>query len=183
MRVTEILIEEHQQILTHLGQIESLIKKPIRQNLEQYEHLLSFITEYADQYHHAKEEKVYFVWMRSKNPGLDQGPLRQMLSEHDIGREHIRKVKNALAKYSAGDLSQEVIVKEELMHFEYLLRDHINKENTVLYEFAEQMNRDFLDGDQIMLPQFDQVKQDNAAVVNKFENHYPFLDATFQELR
>ena len=85
MKTTQILMNEHQVILKELSELNSLLKQD---HLENHKLLRSigFIQEYADNYHHAKEEEIYFKWMIEKNPSFKNGPIHCMLDEHDKGR-------------------------------------------------------------------------------------------------
>ncbi|MCB9061453.1 MAG: hemerythrin domain-containing protein [Halobacteriovoraceae bacterium] len=171
MQVTDILMLEHQRILSQLNDAEELLEKPLKENLGKLDNFLVFITDYADSYHHAKEEEIFFNWMRSKNPSLDHGPLRCMLSEHDSGRELITGIKQSLKSYINGDLVQEDFIHSRLSIFISLLRDHIEKEDRILYKMAEQLNDQFQDGDEIMLPKFVQVRKKHLSFVDKYEHN------------
>ena len=170
MQVIDILMLEHQRILRQLDDAEEMLEKPLKENLGKLNIFLDFIVDYADSYHHAKEEEIFFNWMRSKNPLLDQGPLRCMLSEHDSGRDLIIGIKGALKSYINGDMAQEDYIHSRLSIFISLLREHIEKEDRILYQMAEQLNDQFQDGDKIMLPKFEVVREKHQTCVRKYEH-------------
>ena len=64
------------------------------------------------------------------------GPIGVMLAEHEMGRNHIRAMYESL-----DDLSESEIVAEKFVDNAYayveLLRQHINKENDILFRMAE----------------------------------------------
>lgn len=170
MQVIDILMLEHQRILSQLNDAEDMLEEPLKENLGKLNTFLDFIVDYADSYHHAKEEEILFNWMRSKNPSLDHGPLRCMLSEHDSGRNLIIGIKGALESYINGDLAKEDYIHSRLSNFISLLRDHIEKEDKILYMMAEHLNDQFQDGDKIMLPKFEIVRGKNLSCVRSYEH-------------
>jgi len=158
MKVTEILMAEHQTILKELKDLEQHLglASPSKERILKS---IDFIREYADEFHHAKEEDIYFKWMIDKNPGFKDGPIRQMLFEHDQGRELVTKAKKSLEDTTLDEDKQFELAKLNLLEFIELLREHIQKEDSILYQMAERTNSFHHDGDELMMPLFNKVNE------------------------
>lgn len=167
MKTIEILMAEHQLILKNLTELENLLPNLNDSNVAQVEPYLRFIEIYADQFHHAKEEDLLFQWMIKHQPQMGQGPIACMLKEHDSGRSLIRSAKEELTN-SKVDVEK---VSHNLEMFINLLRDHINKEDNVLYNFAIQINQSTQDGDSSMLNEFYEIESRFAPLVSQFKSN------------
>lgn len=170
MQVTEILIAEHKTILQVLEKLEALFSNArYGLNIDEITTYINFFQEYADNFHHSKEEKIYFVWMKNKNPELEHGPLICMESEHEQGRILLRNASACLVNYSNNkDASELVEMKKYLIAFSQMLNNHIVKENEILYLMAEALNAPLLDGDAMMLEQFNEVEAQNSKLLSQY---------------
>lgn len=137
MDVTQKLMNEHQLILKYTqlleGYVLALKEDPYRTELvKRLGDFISFVREYADQYHHAKEEEILFKFMEEPGVLSHCNPLPQMNYEHEEGRKYIRGMKDFL---SQGDTSSALRFAWGWLQ---LLRDHISKEDNILYPMAEE---------------------------------------------
>ncbi len=85
-----------------------------------------FIRNYADRYHHAKEEDILFKYFDE-----DEEILRTMHAEHEKGRSHVRATLDAL------DKRDRAAVVEHLLAYHELLKEHIKKEDEILYVWMD----------------------------------------------
>ncbi len=81
----------------------------------------------------------------------DSGPIGVMLFEHEQGRDFARKMREAALRLQSGDLSARQEVVHNAQGYTTLLRQHINKEDHILFPAAEGV---------IPLSQQDQVWED-----------------------
>ena len=128
------LKHEHEAILFTLDVLERMIAligagKPLE--AEDPPKLLAVLREFADTCHHGKEESILFPAMEAAGVPRERGPIGQMLLEHEAGRGHIRKMDAALR---AGDYAA---FAREAGAYAGLLRQHIEKENTILFPMGE----------------------------------------------
>ena len=98
---------------------------------------LDHLQEYADVFHHQKEEELVFSRLKQASP---QGKLlveQGMLVEHDLARYYIRSMK----KLQEETVTEEVCVRliGFLQAYIDLLQRHIEKENSVAYPYAVRM--------------------------------------------
>lgn len=133
IELTKVLTEEHQNILKV---IESLKKEcqaiETGQIIDKdfFKTAIDFIRNYADKFHHAKEEDILFKAMCSDSVVLHCNPIDQMLHEHDLGRNFVKNLEAGLEEDD-----QEKIL-ENARGYAWLLADHIFKEDNILYPMA-----------------------------------------------
>ncbi len=108
-------------------------------NAPKVESILDFIRSFADRFHHAKEEDLLFARMAGRGFPVEGGPIGMMLREHEIGRGHVAAIAGALPRAAAGDASARMAAAENLGGWAALLRQHIFKEDNILYPMAVRM--------------------------------------------
>lgn len=139
--ITEQLMSEHQNILRVIVQVLiecSRIENGGETDKKFMEQTIDFIRNYADKFHHAKEEDILFEAMLTNVDCLHCNPIPVMLYEHQDGREFVGKLENALKENDKNG------VIENARGYCYLLQNHIYKEDNILYPMAE----DALDDEQ-----------------------------------
>ncbi len=142
MRPTETLMHEHQIILMVLDAAEREVRRMQETGTvraERLEQMVDFFRNFADRCHHAKEEKLLFVRMTERGMPREAGPIAVMLYEHDLGRGHVRAVAEALPRAAAGEPAAREAIRSHLTEYIGLLRDHIYKEDHILYPMADQI--------------------------------------------
>jgi len=93
---------------------------------------IDFIRNYADRFHHAKEEDILFKELDTPREQMHCDPRGQMLHEHGLGRKYVKGMEDGVA---AGD---KAAVVENARGYGELLRQHIHKEDNILYPMAEE---------------------------------------------
>lgn len=141
MSAIQILVTEHDRILTMIEVAKHLLKEENADNLpiDDLKRVIDFIRNFADKYHHMKEEDVLFQEMVNHGMPSESGPIAVMTHEHNVGRSYVKQAAEALDVYSSGDKSAFATVKNNLLNYCELLTNHISKENNVLYPMAERM--------------------------------------------
>ena len=135
MQATEILEREHAIIERALNLLEDAVAmiRAGRRPPDGFETwAVRFIREFADGRHHAKEEEVLFPLLEERGVPRSGGPIGCMLHEHEMGRDCVRRMCAALPP--AGDDSAGFASAAE--NYISLLRQHIFKENNVLFMMA-----------------------------------------------
>lgn len=92
---------------------------------------VEFLRTYADRLHHGKEEAHLFPAMERRGLPREVGPTAVMRSEHEEGRAHVRAM---------GDAAERNDVRSfvgEARGYVELLRNHIMKEDQVLFPMAD----------------------------------------------
>lgn len=141
MKAIEIMNEEHKNILRMLKVVRKASFNILNGEeivYEDFDKIIDFIQNYADSYHHRKEEDVLFVKMISHMGVTAEKLVKQgMLVEHDFGRLYVRELKEALERVKAGDEESKLDVIANAISYTHLLARHIDKEDNVVYKFAE----------------------------------------------
>ena len=140
MDAIELLMQEHRTIEQVLEALVSFSEEAIRTRRTDPAELarfVSFLREFADARHHAKEEGVLFQAMAEHGFPTRGGPIAVMLHEHEQGRALVGSLA-ALADqpgpWSDADLAR---LGEASRSYAALLGAHIHKEDAVLYPMAE----------------------------------------------
>lgn len=137
MQISNDLKSEHQLILKYIELMERYIEFGLKNNGTQLfwdkaETFIHFIQNFADKFHHAKEEDILFRHMALPGVLTHCNPLPQMLMEHDLGRGCVQGMKEAL---NSSDLGKLVKSARE---YGALLKEHIFKEDHILFPMAEE---------------------------------------------
>jgi len=131
---TKILSEEHKNILVV---VEALVREcdalESGRGLDVafFKKAIDFIRNYADKFHHAKEEDILFGELCKDTVELHCNPVQQMLYEHDLGRNFVRGMEEGLKEKDKGK------VVKNARGYASLLQEHIYKEDNVLYPMAD----------------------------------------------
>lgn len=142
MQATEILMQEHRVIERLINALQAGAQAlesntPIRPGF--FIEAADFIRGFADGCHHLKEEGVLFKMMTSNGIPVEGGPVGMMLHEHEMGRQYTSAMRAAAEKWSQGDESARRDVLENALGYVALLRQHIVKEENILFPMADRV--------------------------------------------
>ncbi len=125
------MISEHEEILKSLNKLDNLIE-PLKRGISYEEKkILQDLSEHLvdAEKHHEREEKVLFPELEKR--GIT-GPPRIMRMEHD----ELRPIKKRLLELSIEPDKNKGEIIELINVLSFKLRDHIFKENNILYPVA-----------------------------------------------
>jgi hemerythrin-like domain-containing protein len=140
--ITHVLMEEHQLILRMISLLERNSTRLEQGNSTEWKFFadaLDFIRTFADCYHHAKEEDILFRALVENGMPEQRSPIEAMHMEHEQGRAHVRGMDAALKQIVGGETAQIPILAKHARAYAGLLREHIEKEDTILYPLAERV--------------------------------------------
>ena len=140
--VTQVMMDEHQLILRMIALVEQKVAALEQGRFDNWQFFLDgvdFIRNYADRFHHAKEEDVLFAALVNNGMPAKQSPIEAMHLEHQQGRAHVRALEAAARQALAGNPWQIPVIVEQARGYTALLRSHIAKEDTILYPLAERV--------------------------------------------
>ena len=138
VRPTDVLYAEHrviERVLHALAALAGGLRRGAEIDLADARDAVDFIANFADRCHHGKEEAELFPAMERCGLPREVGPTAVMRSEHDEGRAHVRALRGALAAQPFDGTT----FARRAGAFVLLLREHIAKEDQVLFPMAEQM--------------------------------------------
>jgi hemerythrin-like domain-containing protein len=140
MEAVETLMSEHRVIERAIDALTAFAEEARRSTADDRQELgrfVTFIREFADACHHGKEEDILFKAMVEAGFPSQGGPIAVMLQEHDMGRAFVKQLAD-LAEQAAPWSAEDRLQLADAAHgYADLLRQHIFKEDTVLYPMAE----------------------------------------------
>lgn len=140
--VTQTLMNEHQLILRMIALLEQNAPRTAAgqySNWQFYLDGIDFIRQYADRFHHAKEEDVLFEALVKNGMPKEHSPVAAMLMEHDLGRAFVKNMEEAVREAQAGRSSSYQAIADNALGYAELLKQHIAKEDTILYPLSERV--------------------------------------------
>lgn len=165
MIIIDRLKEEHQNILLMLQVLEAACKKLETGediNKDDLYKMVDFIKIFADKSHHYKEEDLLFPAMVEAGIPKDGGPIGVMLAEHTTGRNFVQGMSRALEEFSTGSAEASSQIVKNARGYIALLKDHIYKEDNILYPMAEMHITD--EKHNKLLQEFEQVITDKIGI-------------------
>jgi hemerythrin-like domain-containing protein len=142
MEATQILMEEHrviERVLAALETAASRLRSGEAISPAIFLQAADFIKGFADGCHHKKEEGVLFPAMQAVGVPGEGGPIGVMLAEHQEGRQLTGAMRAAAERLGAGELDAGAELARSALDYVALLRQHIAKEDNVLFPMAEQV--------------------------------------------
>jgi len=175
MLATENLMKEHQLILKYVDLMEryaafSLKHPDTPPLLEKASCFIGFIHEFADHFHHAKEEDILFRYLAVPGVLTHCNPVPQMLMEHEKARGYVRNMEQALHEKSLTALADNAI------QYARLLTEHIYKEDNILYPMGEAGLSD--EAKTALIKEYVQTDErlDSQAILGKYQTLYMELE-------
>ena len=140
MDAIETLMGEHRVIERGIDALTAFADEARRRTTDDREELgrfVTFIREFADACHHAKEEDILFKAMVEAGFPSQGGPIAVMLAEHDEGRRFVKQLGELAAAADPWGAEDRQRLADAAHGYADLLHQHIHKEDTVLYPMAE----------------------------------------------
>jgi len=142
MSPTETLKHEHRivELVLQGAEREALaIRSGGEVHAATVEEMVDFFKNFVDRCHHAKEERHLFPALGAKGFPAEAGPVAVMLHEHEEGRAAVRAITEALPGARDGDRKAAEALSNALLAYVELLRNHIFKEDNVLFPMADRV--------------------------------------------
>jgi hemerythrin-like domain-containing protein len=155
MRTIDILVTEHELILEALDYLAAArdgLEKRRRPPKEFLEKAVDFAREFADRYHHFKEEYLLFGLLAQKKEGDFDAEIGALRYGHERGRRCIDAIAESIDGYADGDEIATTRLLENLAAYISILKRHIFTEDRVFFDLVEQELSD--NDDEVLLVQF-----------------------------
>jgi hemerythrin-like domain-containing protein len=141
-KAIEVLTREHRLIEQALGSLDGYLATiragaPVRRDV--VGDYARFFGGFADACHHGKEEEILFQRMIERGFPREAGPLAVMYHEHELGRSHVRALSDLAAPAGEMAASEAQMLMDHVAAYVPLLRQHILKEDRILYPMALQV--------------------------------------------
>ena len=140
--VTAVMVDEHRLILRMITLVEHNTARLEAGEYRGWQFFLDavdFIRNFADRFHHAKEEDVLFKKLVRNGMPAENSPVAAMLIAHDQGRAFVKGLEAGAVRGRDGaeDALAEVVANAR--GYAALLREHIHTEDHILYPLAERV--------------------------------------------
>lgn len=135
MKSTKFLIQEHKLILRALDVLDAMsasVEGSGKIDEDDADKILDFLRWFGDAHHQTKEETILFPALKSA-AAAQARPIQHMIHEHGQDRVLIEEMETAVR---VNKLSEFVSCANKLSS---TLRNHIYKEDDILYELAAQV--------------------------------------------
>lgn len=142
MKATEVLIGEHRVIERVLVALEKATRRLDSGEAIRPDYFIEaseFFKGFTDGCHHKKEENVLFPAMVEGGLSYQFGPVAVMISEHDEGRTYINGLRLAAERLQYEESDAKTQVVQQALNYITLLKQHINKEDNILFPMADQV--------------------------------------------
>ncbi len=142
MTMVEILINEHRVIERVIDCLAKIVDEGMMHgkiNFLRAEEAIDFFRNFADEWHHKKEEDHLFPIMTERNiKGEDNfDHVADLMSEHEKGRSHVRGMDGSFREAAHGSMDEVMTFARHAREYIDLLRGHILKEDRVVFPLAE----------------------------------------------
>jgi hemerythrin-like domain-containing protein len=142
VEATQILMNEHrviERVLTAMQVAANRVSQGEYIRPAFFINAALFIKNFGDGCHHKKEEGVLFVAMNPSGKPTEGGPIGVLLAEHDKGRLFTQEMLAAAQMWEKGDKFAQDAVVQNALGYVALLRQHIYKEDNILFPMADQI--------------------------------------------
>jgi hemerythrin-like domain-containing protein len=141
MTATTALRLEHEKILSVIACLR-LACSAARSgdfDADTFRQAIDFIRNYADGWHHAKEEAHLFPALEAAGMPSEGGPVGVMLHEHDVGRSFVRSMADNVKEAAEADGPARTTMLQNAESYADLLEAHIQKEDGILFNMADRL--------------------------------------------
>ena len=141
MRLTELLMDEHQIILRVLDVIEKVddaIEQGAPLDGDLIDRILDFASGFADRFHHQKEEDLLIPVLEAHGMSHQGSAIGLVLQDHGMARYRIKKAREALPLAVKGDEEALEYLRNLLRMYARLVRNHIHMEDRLFFKQADQ---------------------------------------------
>lgn len=135
---------------------------------------VDFIRVYADRTHHGKEEEILFRKLNNKSLSAeDRRIMKELMEQHDFGRQTTKTLVEANARYRAGDQGALADISDSLRFFVEFYLKHIEKEDKTFFPASRTYISD--EEDHAMVAEFEEF--DRKIIHEKYEALVQGLEA------
>jgi len=140
-RPTHVLKSEHRVIEQAMRAMEGMcfrIRVGGAVPGDELSKLLDFIRNYADRFHHAREEAHLFPALEEVGIPDENGPLAFLRGEHETERRLLSDLELAVEEYRHDPASGAELVSVAYQYKDHLI-EHMRQEEAILFRLAEEM--------------------------------------------
>lgn len=138
----DMLMEEHRVILMVVDGLKAVALaarngQPI--DTVSSREAVAFMRDYADRFHHAKEEDLLFPSLVGHGVPAHGCPIDALLHEHRRGRDLVKALAEAVEAYADGDPEATQAIATTIDSMVELYASHIWKEDVMVFPMVERL--------------------------------------------
>lgn len=163
-----MLMEDHRRILellTLLHDGAERVSGESRPPSSLFELGIALGKDYVDRFHHYKEEYLLFGVLALKHEGHLDGMIERHRQQHELARDVLASLSQALDGYGRGSDQQVVAIRQGILSYVHAMRAHIRSENEVFFPLASAALTDT--EAQVLLDQFEKYEATVAPHANE----------------
>ena len=141
-RPTNLLKHEHRVIERALRALDGMclkLKSGVNVPPEAMYQILDFIQNFADRFHHTREETYLFPALGQNGFQKEGGALRFLMGEHEVERILTAELELAIGEYRYGDLTAVDRFVEAANLYRDHMAGHMREEDAILFRLAEEV--------------------------------------------
>ena len=141
MKSVDLMIEEHRLIERMLRVLEDsagILERGRTVPPGMLAGMIEFVQVYADAGHHAKEEDIFFPALIAHGVQPEASAIGAFQAQHEAGRLFVREMLASLPAASRGERAACQAFAASAREYVGLLREHIQLENHLFAEYAEE---------------------------------------------
>lgn len=136
----EMLRAEHRVLSTLLDCLHAVVlelREHRRLEFGTAHELVDMLDEFAERFHHGKEERLLFGVVAAYGLPREAGALSVMAEEHDLGRLAFARMRDALTAASSGAPRALPAFERAAEDYLSMLRSHLLKEDRVIFPLVD----------------------------------------------
>ena len=165
----KLLVDEHvliKRVLALIPRITETLDLKLKEHKQLVIDITDFIRNYADKYHHSKEEDILFVGFHTTFDIIEV-----MIGDHILSRKYVSEMLKAV------DTENTELAKENLLNYCNLLTEHIQKEDNILYPWMDRNMETKQVG--FMYSEFLKINNERPEIQSKYENLTSKLESLY----
>lgn len=99
--------------------------------------VVNFFRDFADRFHHVREEQYLLPLLAEAGMGSECGPVTVIRREHELGRQYIESMTFSVDAAATGDSDALAWFTRHARSYVRLIREHIGKEEHCLFPAAQ----------------------------------------------
>ena len=135
------LFDEHPVIICVVDALSAFVDELERdsdENRDKLAQMMTFFREYADLFHHEKEESILLPALVHGGLRWDNGVIAEIRKEHEVERTMLQSLRHSSLQSSAWSLVEKQRVIDVCRRFVEFMRQHIDKENETLRPLVDE---------------------------------------------
>jgi hemerythrin-like domain-containing protein len=141
-KTLDIIRDEHRSISAILHGMEYLVDRirarKAKINPRVFRAMIYYLDTFSERMHHPKEDKYLFKAMRERSAEADT-LIADLEDDHARGEDALRRLAQCLIRYEEGGEQEFPAFEREVENFVRNYRDHIRKEEEVVFPLAERL--------------------------------------------